>query len=157
MRCRQARRLFSLGLDGGSTARRTAELERHLAGCEECRLAAGRLERAWGALDRLPRPGAAPDDWPAILAGVEARRPWPPAWLDLGLAPSRAFTAAVLVAMAVLGGAGGILLGRAAPSSLEVSLEGQAVAETLGELPWNSPVAGLAPILDGSPPRRIRP
>lgn len=157
MWCRKAQKLLSLGIDGGSTARRTVELEQHLAGCEECRLAAGRLERAWGALDRLPPPGTSPDDWSAILAGVEARRRlWPPAWLDLGLAPSRAVTAAVLLAMAVLGGTGGILLESAAPSSREVALEGQVVAETLGELPWNSPVAGLAPILDG-PTRRVRP
>jgi anti-sigma factor RsiW len=158
MRCRKVPKLLSLRIDGLIPPRQAADLEQHLARCADCRLVAERLERAWGALARVELPYAAPDDWAAIVAGVEARRrPWLPAWLECGLAPSRAATAAVLVAMAVLGGAGGALLVRALPSSRPVSLESEAIAETLGELPWNSPVSGLGPILDGAAMQEARP
>ncbi len=149
MRCRKARKMLSLKMDDRLSARQAADLELHLAGCIECRLAAERLDRAWGALSSLAPPRPAPDDWAAIEAGVDARRrPWLPAWLDLGLVPTRAAATALLIAMAVIGGAGGLLIGRAIPSSSQTApLETQLVAETLGDLPWNSPASGLEPVL----------
>lgn len=158
MRCRKVPKLLSLRIDGLVPARRAAALGQHLARCADCRLVAERMERAWGGLARLELPGAAPDDWAAIVVGVEARRrPWLPAWLEFGLAPSRAATAAVLVAMAILGGAGATLLVRTMPFARPISLESEAIAETLGELPWNSPVSGLGPMLDGAVMQEVRP
>lgn len=149
MRCRKARKLLSPRMDGRLTARRAARLELHLAGCSECRLEAARLDRAWGALSYLAPPRPAPEDWAAIEAGVDARRrPWLPAWLDPSLVPTRAAAAALFIAMALVGGAGGLWIGRAIPASHErPPLESQLVAETLGDLPWNSPASGLEPVL----------
>jgi anti-sigma factor RsiW len=147
MRCRKAHKLLSLRIDGLLHARRAAELEQHLAGCADCRLEAEHLEHAWAVLGRVEPSGAAPDDWAAIVAGVEARRrPWLPAWLDLGFIPTRTVTVGVLIVMSVVGGAGGILLAHALPHGGPVPLESQVIAETLGapmELsclePWPSP------------------
>ena len=149
MRCRTVPKLLSLRIDGRLSARRAADVELHLASCSACRLEAERLQRSWGALAQLPPPPPAPDDWAAIEAGVDAqRRPWLPAWLDPGFVPTRAAAAALFLAMAVIGGAGGLLIGRAIPSSRETPpLETQLVAETLGDLPWNSPASGLEPVL----------
>lgn len=149
MRCRKARKLLSLRMDDRLAARRAARLELHLAGCSECRLSAERLARAWGALTSLAPPRPAPDDWTAIEVGVEARRrPWLPDWLDPGLVPGRAAAAALFIGMTLIGGAGGLLIGRAiASSSPPVPLETTLVAETLGDLPWNSPASGLEPVL----------
>jgi anti-sigma factor RsiW len=149
MRCRKAHKLLSLRMDGRLSARRAADLELHLASCASCASAAEQIQRSWDALAQLPAPSPAPDDWPAIEAGVEAwRRRWVPAWLDLDLVPTRSAAAAFLVAMAIMGGTGGLLLGRALPSSSQTApLETQLVAETLGDLPWNSPASGLEPVL----------
>jgi hypothetical protein len=59
--------------------------------------------------------------------------------------------AGVLAAMVVLGMTGGLLLSRAAlPSRRAEPVESRIFAETLGDLPWASPVAGLASFLDPS-------
>jgi len=148
MRCRKARKLLSLRMDECLSTRHAAALELHLAGCAACSLAAEQFDRAWVALAHLAPPGPAPDDWTAIEAGVAARRrPWLPAWLDLDLVPTRATAAALFVGMAIIGGAGGLLIGRALPPTHVEPAETQLVAETLGDLPWNSPASGLEPAL----------
>jgi anti-sigma factor RsiW len=158
MRCRKAHKLLSLRIDGLLPARRAAELEQHLAGCADCRLETQRLEHAWAVLGRVETTGAAPDDWAAIVAGVEARRrPWLPAWLGLGIIPTRAATVGVLIVMSVVGGAGGVILAHALPHGRAVPLESQVIAETLGELPWSSPALGLGPLLALEEPREGRP
>ncbi len=158
MRCRKAHKLLSLRIDGLLPARPAAELEQHLAGCADCRLEAERLEHAWAVLGRVEPSGAAPDDWAAIVAGVEARRrPWLPAWLDLGIIPTRAATSGVLIVMFVVGGAGGIVLAHTLPHGRSVPLESQVIAETLGELPWSSPASGLGPLLAVEEAREGRP
>jgi anti-sigma factor RsiW len=158
MRCPEVPKLVSLRIDGMLSARRAAELDLHLAGCTTCRLTAEHLERAWGALAPLEPAGPAPDDWTAIESAVEReRRPWLPAWLQLDFAPTRAATAAILLAMAVVGGAGGLLLGRALPRSRSAPLESQVIAETLGDLPWSSPASGLMPALYSGPGEEARP
>jgi anti-sigma factor RsiW len=135
-------------MDGLASAGRADELELHLAGCADCRLAAERLEHAWAALALLDEPGPAPDDWRAIEAAMQARRPaWLPGWLQTGFAPTRAVAVAILLAMAAAGGAVGLALGRTLPSSRSVPLEGQLVAEAMGDLPWSSPASGLATVL----------
>ncbi len=148
MRCRKARKLLSLRMDDRLAARQAAGLEPHLAGCSACRLVAERLDRAWETLAVLAPPLSAPDDWTAIEAGVLAQRHGPlSAWLDLGLVPTRAAAATLLVGMAVVGGAGGLLLARAFPPSHGEAVESQLIAETLGDLPWNSPASDLEPAL----------
>jgi hypothetical protein len=60
--------------------------------------------------------------------------------------------------MVALGATGGALLSRAATRPARaVSFEASAVAETLGDLPWDSPAAGLArPLLAALPPQEAR-
>ena len=151
MRCRKVRKLLSLRIDGPLPARPAAGLEVHLTGCRECRIAAERLARAWRALERLETLGPAPDDWRAIVAAVGTRpQPRLPAWLYLDFVPARTVTAGILAAMVLIGGAGGVLLGRSLPSRSRdsIALESRVVVETLCELPWDSPASGLGPLLE---------
>ncbi len=152
MRCRRAHKLLSRRLDGAVSSVDAAALDSHLVGCAACRLAAVRLERAWHALGALEEGISAPDDWARIEVAAEARR-WrgTPFWLGWRLAPVRAAAAGVLAAMIALGTTGGVLLSRAARAPQRAgSIESRIFAETLGELPWGSPAAGLAGILDNS-------
>jgi hypothetical protein len=56
--------------------------------------------------------------------------------------------------MVALGTTGGVLLSRAALAPQRAgSIESSLFAETLGELPWGSPAAGLAGVFDNSTAR----
>ena len=148
MRCRRALKLVSLRLDGALSSKGATDLDLHLASCASCRRSADQLEQAWRVLAQPEPPPPAPDDWTAIEAAVEGqRRRWFPGSLDLNLVPTRAVAVAVLVAMAIVGGAGGLLLGRTLPPSRPAPVETQLIADTLGDLPWDSPAAGLEPVL----------
>ena len=150
MRCRKAQRLLSRRIDGRLSTAVSEALDLHLASCRACRLAAERLPSAWHALLQLEEAGAAPDDWAAIDAAANAsRRRWIPLWLRWQLAPAPAAAAWALVAMVALGATGGVLISRAALAPRHAdSIEATMFAETLGELPWGSPVSGLAGVLD---------
>ena len=149
MRCRRAQGLLSRRIDVALSSVDAAALESHLAACIACRSAAGRLEQAWRALDALGEGANAPDDWATIEAAAEARsRRLTPFWLRWQLVPIPA-AAGVLAAMVALGTTGGFLLSRAALASRRTEpVESRVFAETLGDLPWGSPVAGLASVLD---------
>ena len=155
MRCRGAQKLLSRRVDGAVSSVDAAALDSHLVGCAACRLAAVRLEQAWHALGALQEGISAPDDWARIEAAAEARRwRWTPSWLGWPLAPLRPAAAGVLAAMVALGTTGGVLLSRAALAPQRAgSIESSLFAETLGELPWGSPAAGLAGVFDNSTAR----
>jgi predicted anti-sigma-YlaC factor YlaD len=153
MRCKTALRLASRAIDATASDADAASLAEHLASCEACRLAARALTGAWDALAPLGRVPPAPDDWARIEARVESRRrrwvlPWE-GW-EVGWRPAAGL---VLAGMVALGATGGALLGRAATRSARAgSFEATAFAETLGDLPWDSPAAGLARPLLAAPP-----
>jgi predicted anti-sigma-YlaC factor YlaD len=149
MRCRRAQKLLSRRIDVALSGIDAAALEAHLAACAGCQMTATRLEQAWRSLDALGGGASAPDDWRSIEAEAEARsRRWTPFWLRWQLVPAPA-TAGVLVAMIVLGATGGLLLSRAALGSRRPEpVESRFFAETMGDLPWGSPAAGLGGVLD---------
>jgi hypothetical protein len=148
MRCTKALRLLSLQMGGPLSAHAAEKLGLHLAGCASCRLAAERLDRTWEALALVVRPGPAPDDWMSIVTAAEVRRRrWLPTWFDRDLAPTGAAVACTLAVMALVGGAGGLLLEHALRRDRPVAFENAMVAETLGDLPWNSPVSAFGQLL----------
>jgi hypothetical protein len=101
----------------------------------------------------------APDDWTRIEAALEARqRRWTPPWESWFPATFRPAVAWVFAAMVALGATGGALLSRVAlPPPRASSVEAVAFAETLGDLPWASPAAGLArPLLAALPAQETR-
>ncbi len=150
MRCSKAERLISRRLDGRLSSREAAALDRHLAECERCRRAAELLQQAWRALAPLEATPPAPDDWRQIETAVEARRRrWTPSWLPWQLPPAPAAAAWMLLAGIALGATGGVLISRAALApGRSVPMEARMFAETMGELPWGSPAAGLGGVLD---------
>jgi|GEM_PF-1997381 len=94
MRCRQARRAIELRLDERLELEPGFELDRHLAGCADCRDLEARLQRVEDALLAQPEPPleavdvdaqvrairarlAAPEPAVASEAGVARRSPWP--------------------------------------------------------------------------------
>ncbi len=159
MRCTRALRLASRAIDRTVSDAEAASLGAHLESCEACRLAAGRLSQAWGALAALERVPDAPDDWVRIAARLEARsRRWTPPWEGWQVVALRPATAWVLAGMVALGATGGALLSRAALGPARgPSFEATAFAETLGDLPWDSPAAGLArPMLAALPLQEAR-
>jgi anti-sigma factor RsiW len=149
MRCRKAQRSISLRVDGRLAPSTAEQLQEHLASCPECRGVAARLEHAWQALGILGRPPKAPDDWASIRDAV-ASRPgdprWP--WADLRAALRPALAAGAVLAMAAAGAAGGVLARRWSSPAPPPTFEASLVAETLGVLPWSSPVSALAHGLD---------
>jgi predicted anti-sigma-YlaC factor YlaD len=158
MRCLRAQKLLSRRIDGALSSVDAAALESHLVACAGCRMAAARLDQAWRALDALGGGVNAPDDWTRIEAAADARsRRWTPFWLRWQLVPIPA-AASVLAAMVVLGTTGGFLLSRAAlaPRRAE-QVEYRVFAETLGDLPWGSPAAGLVIVLDTGLSQEKRP
>jgi predicted anti-sigma-YlaC factor YlaD len=159
MRCRKALRLASRAIDRTVSGSEAASLGAHLARCEACRLAAEGLSQAWGALAPLEQVDPAPDDWAQIEARIEARsRRWTPPWEGWQLVAPRPATALALAGIVALGAAGGGLLSRAALGPARgLSFEATAFAETLGDLPWDSPAAGLArPMLAALPSQEAR-
>jgi predicted anti-sigma-YlaC factor YlaD len=159
MRCRAAQRTASRAIDGAASTAEVEALAAHVASCESCRLAVEKLSRAWGALAPLEKMAPAPDDWTRIEAALEARqRRWTPPWESWFPAPFRPAVAWALAAMVALGATGGALLSRVALAPPRASsVEAIAFAETLGDLPWASPAAGLArPLLAAVPARETR-
>jgi anti-sigma factor RsiW len=149
MRCRNAQKLLSRRIDVALSRADAAALESHLAACPGCCTAAARLEQAWRALDALGGGATAPDDWARTEAVADARSQ---RWTPIGLRWQRVpipGAASVLAAMILLGTTGGLLLSRAALASHRPEpIESRIFAETLGDLPWGSPAAGLAGALD---------
>lgn len=144
MTCRSARKLLSRRISGPLPGGDGAALERHLASCTECRREQARLEGAWRALDALGAPGAAPDDWDRIEGALDrGSRWWEGAW-TWDLAPGGAGRAWVLAGMIVIGAGGGVLISRPLLVRTQPGpVEARAFAETLGDLPWDSPAVGL--------------
>jgi anti-sigma factor RsiW len=157
MRCRSALRRASRAIDGDLPPDEAAALDRHLASCAACRAAVDRLRGSWRALGRLADVAPPPDDWARIEAALDRPRRWVPAWLDLPAAfrPAAAWAIAVMIA---LGATGGTLASRAAFAPRPAHpLEVDAVAETLGDLPWRSPASALAgPLVAAQPDRERR-
>lgn len=150
MRCRRARKLISIRIDRALPGGDEPALDIHLAECAECRGVAERLLRAWHALGALDEAVTAPDDWAAIERAVEARSGrWMLGWLPGRFGTIPAAAAWAFVGMVALGVAGGTLVSRAAlaPKSPE-SIETSVFAETLGDLPWGSPAAGIGRVLE---------
>jgi predicted anti-sigma-YlaC factor YlaD len=158
MRCRGAQKLLSHRIDGALSSADASALESHLVACAGCRMAAAQVDQAWRALDALGGGVNAPDDWARIEAAAEARsRRWTPSWLRWQLVPIPA-AAGVVAAMVVLGTTGGLLLSRAALAPRRAEpFESRIFAETLGDLPWGSPAAGLAVVLDTGFSQEKRP
>jgi len=153
MRCRRARKMVSRRMDGALSSLDEAELERHLTGCASCRTQSDRLLSSWNALTRLEGPGRAPDDWARIQAALDASSRAQARWPSWALAPRLATSAWILAGMALLGATGGALASRTAHAAGRAeSPEFSAFAETLGDLPWDSPAAGLVASL-GAPLR----
>jgi predicted anti-sigma-YlaC factor YlaD len=120
MRCRQARKLVSLYVDGDLAPRRAAELELHLESCAGCRSLLGDFQAIAGAAAALDAGEPSAAVWERIRAGVaeaarstsgapgfagsravsrERRALWPgPAWLRWAGATASAF---ILVALGV--------------------------------------------------------
>ncbi len=159
MRCSKIERLISRRLDGRLSSREAAALELHLAECEGCRRAAELLQQTWRALAPLEATASAPDEWREIEAAVEARRRrWVPSRRPWQLAPVPVAAAWVLVAGIALGATGGVLVSRAALApSRSVPMEARMFAETMGELPWGSPAAGLGGVLDARAAKEATP
>lgn len=121
MRCRQARKLVSLYVDGDLSPRRAAELELHLESCAGCRDLLGDLQAIAGAAAGLDAGEPSAAVWERIQAGVaeaavstagqpgftrggavfrERRALWPgPVWLRWAGATASAL---ILVALGVL-------------------------------------------------------
>jgi len=157
MRCRKAERLLSRRMDGTLPSEDRLTLERHLERCASCSALAARVTRTWDALGKLGEPGPAPDDWARIQARVDASRAEIrlPDWV---LAHRHAAAAASLLAVALLGATGGALVTRKALAPFRAEpTEAKALAETLGDLPWDSPAAGLAASLGAPPRQEVRP
>jgi len=138
-------------MDGALSGTEEAGLARHLADCSGCRSASERLQRTWHLLEAADETASAPDDWLAIERSVEVRRSrWTPTWLVWRFPPVPAAAALGFAGMMALGVAGGALLSReTVPADPAQSMEAQMFAETLGDLPWGSPAAGLGGVLDG--------
>jgi len=72
MRCRKAQEYISRSIDGELDARESARLERHLAGCGECRALEADLRRIVSGAARLDVPEPSERVWGAVRAGLEA-------------------------------------------------------------------------------------
>lgn len=71
MRCRQARKLVSLYVDGDLSPRRAAELELHLESCAGCRGLLGDLQAITGAAAGLDAGEPSVAVWERIQAGLK--------------------------------------------------------------------------------------
>ncbi len=99
--CRFRRRDFLPALEGGLRPVRARKLERHLAGCRDCRASFDRVRDGHEAGRRLGRLGPpAPARWPAFEAlwpGRPAARPVRPAWAVPAVLAAAGLAAFVLV------------------------------------------------------------
>jgi hypothetical protein len=108
MRCGRAQMFMTAAVDGELTPRRRRALDRHLAGCEACRVELGTTERMLRALDALPMEAAVPDRLEAATlrqvrllaaeAEEQATTPWWRRWYPL---PAFAATAVAVLLLAV--------------------------------------------------------
>lgn len=71
MRCRKAQEYISRSVDGELDGRRSARLERHLAGCGECRAFAEDMKRIASGAAELAAPEPSEKVWRNIRAGLE--------------------------------------------------------------------------------------
>jgi len=71
MRCRKAQQYISRSVDGELDGRRAARLERHLAGCDECRAFAEDMKRIASGAAELAAPEPSDKAWRNIRAGLE--------------------------------------------------------------------------------------
>lgn len=71
MRCRKARGYIGRTVDGELDPRRAARLERHLAGCGECRALLADLRRIAGRAAALDAPEPSDRVWRNVRAGLE--------------------------------------------------------------------------------------
>lgn len=72
MRCRTARKLISRSIDEKLSARKGARLERHLAGCDDCRGLAADLRRIVDGAAGMETPAPSDKVWSNIRAGLAA-------------------------------------------------------------------------------------
>ncbi len=109
MRCRKAHELISLAVDGELDARRSARLERHLRGCEECREVAADLKAMVSAAQSLRGPEPSEAVWTRIRAGLTApeRRP---ATVSLWASPALRYAGVAALAMILV--VAGVIIGR---------------------------------------------
>jgi hypothetical protein len=130
MRCRKCREYISRAIDGELSEKKNARLERHLAGCADCRTLSQDLRRIVEGAARLDTPEPSDKVWSHIrtalahgsagqtVAGARAFRR-PAFWLG---APALRYAgvAAVALAFVVTGLVVGLRPGRAkAPAGLE--------------------------------------
>jgi len=71
MRCRKAQQYISRSVDGELDGRPAARLERHLAGCDECRAFAEDMKRIASGAAELAAPEPSDKVWRNIRAGLE--------------------------------------------------------------------------------------
>jgi putative zinc finger protein len=127
-----------------------AALDVHLDACSDCRVFAERLDASWRVLHVLDDRVTAPDDWATVERAIDAKNRWIPESIRWRFAPVPAAAAWAFVAVAAVGLAGGALVSRAALGPQRTApIEASMFAETLGDLPWASPAAGLGHVLDG--------
>lgn len=70
MRCRKSQEYISRSIDGELSGRDEARLEKHLAGCGECRALSRDLRRIVEGAARLETPAPSARVWEAIQAGL---------------------------------------------------------------------------------------
>jgi hypothetical protein len=122
MRCRKSQEYISRSIDGELSARDEARLEKHLAGCGDCRALDRDLRRIVEGAARLETPEPSAKVWEAVRAGLEretakeagerrgsTRRPAFEFALGFGRPALRAAAAVALVLALV---AAGLLIGR---------------------------------------------
>jgi anti-sigma factor RsiW len=102
MRCSKCRLLYTQWKDGELSARREAEIERHLAGCGACRSLYGQLDSIVETSSSLPRFRASEDLALRVLARIRSSETVAPVRLSRWLAPRLAYGAAAMAVAAVL-------------------------------------------------------
>jgi hypothetical protein len=137
MRCRKARKQISRSVDGDLSARQKARLERHLAGCPDCRGLRDDLSRIVAGSAALPTPEPADRVWTNIRASlvrenaartvVVPRRPL----IALGW-PSLRYAGVAAVAIVLV--AAGIVMGRRLGGGTEPAGPEAREKYTLGKL-----------------------
>lgn len=101
MTCEEAAVELIAYLDHRSNSAERGEMEKHLAGCAACRMRAGEFRKVFAVLDELPplEPSFGFDARVREQIAAEPRRRW---FLTFLPQPRLAFSAALLIAMAVL-------------------------------------------------------
>jgi len=80
MKCGHVRELMMAALDGETSPRDLAELESHLAGCEECRGEFEAMKRVTALVGTVTLPKPSEEDmmkyWPSVYARIERGMGW---------------------------------------------------------------------------------